>query len=97
MSEDKGCTKDSCWSVGTIYDPRELPVVSVIGLGVDGVLHVWRASTMNLYMKKFDDHDTLVVFLVYDSCTKAWCFYDSVMFHVVMSWDIVFDKPTSWS
>jgi hypothetical protein len=22
MSEDKMCTKDSCWSVGTIYDPR---------------------------------------------------------------------------
>jgi hypothetical protein len=31
-------TKDSCWSVGTIYDPRELPRVStagpVIGRGV---------------------------------------------------------------
>jgi hypothetical protein len=22
MSEDKVRTKDSCWSVGTIYDPR---------------------------------------------------------------------------
>jgi hypothetical protein len=22
MSEDKVCTKDPCWSVGTIYDPR---------------------------------------------------------------------------
>jgi acyl-coenzyme A synthetase/AMP-(fatty) acid ligase len=22
------CTKDPCWSVGTIYDPRELPGVS---------------------------------------------------------------------
>jgi hypothetical protein len=31
-------TKDSCWSVGTIYDPRELPGVSTacpgIGRGV---------------------------------------------------------------
>jgi hypothetical protein len=38
MSEDKLRTKDSCWSVGTIYDPIELPGVStagpVIGQGV---------------------------------------------------------------
>jgi hypothetical protein len=25
------CTKDSCWSVGTIYDPSELPGVSTAG------------------------------------------------------------------
>jgi hypothetical protein len=31
-------TKDSCWSVGTIYDPRELPGVGTAGPGVDGVL-----------------------------------------------------------
>jgi hypothetical protein len=31
MSEDKVCTKDSCWSAGTIYDPRELPGVSIAG------------------------------------------------------------------
>jgi hypothetical protein len=35
MSENKVRTKDSCWSVGTIYDPRGLPGV---GLGVDGML-----------------------------------------------------------
>jgi hypothetical protein len=29
--EDKVHTKDSCWSVRTIYDPRELPGVSTIG------------------------------------------------------------------
>jgi hypothetical protein len=38
MSEDKVHTKDSCWSVGTINDPRELPGVSTanqeIGRGV---------------------------------------------------------------
>jgi hypothetical protein len=34
MSEDKVRIKDSCWSVGTIYDPRELPGVSTVGLGV---------------------------------------------------------------
>jgi hypothetical protein len=34
MSEDKVCTKDSCWSVGTIYDPSELPEVSTADLGI---------------------------------------------------------------
>jgi hypothetical protein len=34
MSEDKVRTKDSCWSVGTIYDPRELPGVSTAGTGI---------------------------------------------------------------
>jgi hypothetical protein len=29
--------KDPCWSVETIYDPRELPGVSTVGPGVDGV------------------------------------------------------------
>jgi hypothetical protein len=40
MSEDKVCTKDPCWSVGTIYDPREPPGVSIADPGVDGVLQV---------------------------------------------------------
>jgi hypothetical protein len=34
MSEDQVRTKDSCWSVGTIYDPRELPGVSTAGPGI---------------------------------------------------------------
>jgi hypothetical protein len=34
MSEDKVRTKDSCWSVGTVYDPRELPGVSTSGPGI---------------------------------------------------------------
>jgi hypothetical protein len=34
MSEDKVCTKYSCWSVETIYDPRELLGVSIAGLGI---------------------------------------------------------------
>jgi hypothetical protein len=33
MSEDKVHTKDSCWSVGTIYDPSELPGISTVGPG----------------------------------------------------------------
>jgi hypothetical protein len=32
--EDKVHTKDLCWSVGTIYDPRELPGVSTAGPGI---------------------------------------------------------------
>jgi hypothetical protein len=28
------CTKDRCWSVGTIYDPRELSGVSTTVLGI---------------------------------------------------------------
>jgi hypothetical protein len=34
MSEEKVCTKNSCWSVGTIYNPRELPGVSTAGPGI---------------------------------------------------------------
>jgi hypothetical protein len=34
MSEDKVRTKDSCRSMGTIYDPSELPGVSTAGLGI---------------------------------------------------------------
>jgi hypothetical protein len=39
-------TKDSCWSVGTIYDPRELPRVSTVGSGVDGVLQMLSEPTL---------------------------------------------------
>jgi hypothetical protein len=46
MSEDKVCTKDSCWSMGTIYDPRELPGVSTIGPGLDGMLQVVSEPTL---------------------------------------------------
>jgi hypothetical protein len=46
MSEDKVCTKDSCWSMGTIYDPRELLGVSTTGLGVDEVLQVVSELTL---------------------------------------------------
>jgi hypothetical protein len=45
-SEDEVRTKDSCWSVGTIYDPRELPGVSTPGPGLDGVLQVVSEPTL---------------------------------------------------
>jgi hypothetical protein len=39
-------TKDSCWTVGTIYDPRELPGVSTAGLGIGwGVTNGIRADS----------------------------------------------------
>jgi hypothetical protein len=34
MSENKVRTKDPCWFMGTIYDPRELPGVSTVGTGI---------------------------------------------------------------
>jgi hypothetical protein len=34
ISEDKVRTKDSCWSVGIIYDPSEVPGVSTAGPGI---------------------------------------------------------------
>jgi hypothetical protein len=44
-SEDKVRTKDPCWSVGTIYDPRLLPGVITagprIGRGVTCYLDFW--------------------------------------------------------
>jgi hypothetical protein len=40
MSEDKVRTKDSCWSVQTIYDPRELLGVCTAGPRVNEVLQV---------------------------------------------------------
>jgi hypothetical protein len=34
MSEDNVHAKDSCCSMGTIYDPRELPGVSTASTGI---------------------------------------------------------------
>jgi hypothetical protein len=39
-------TKDSCLSVATIYDPRELPEVSTVGPGLDEVLQVVSEATL---------------------------------------------------
>jgi hypothetical protein len=46
MSEDKVRTKDSCWSMGMIYDPRGLPGVSTAGLGVVRVLKMVLEPTL---------------------------------------------------
>jgi hypothetical protein len=39
-------TKDTCWSVGTIYDLSKLPGVSTVGPGLDGVLQVVSEPTL---------------------------------------------------
>jgi hypothetical protein len=39
-------TKDSCWSVGTIYDPRELLGVSTTVPRLEGVLQVVSEPTL---------------------------------------------------
>jgi hypothetical protein len=40
MSKDKVHTKGSCWFVGTIYDPSELPGLSIADPRVDTMLQV---------------------------------------------------------
>jgi hypothetical protein len=44
MSKDKVRTKDSCWSVGIIYDPSELPGVSTAGPGIGRGVTKWYQS-----------------------------------------------------
>jgi hypothetical protein len=46
MSEDKVRTKDLCWSVGMVYDPRGLPAASMAGIEVDGVLQMVSEPTL---------------------------------------------------
>jgi hypothetical protein len=47
-SEDKVHTKDSCWSLWTIYDPKELPEVSIVCLGVDRALQMVSQPTLKV-------------------------------------------------
>ena len=46
MSEEKVHTKDLCWSVGMIYDPRGLSGVSIVSSRVDRVLQMVSESTL---------------------------------------------------
>jgi hypothetical protein len=49
MSGDKVCTKDSCWSVRMVYDPRGLPGLSTVGQEVDGVLQIVSKPTSRFH------------------------------------------------
>jgi hypothetical protein len=46
ISEDKVCTKNSCWSMRIIYDHRELSGVSTVDPKVNGVLQ-WAGTRHN--------------------------------------------------
>jgi hypothetical protein len=62
-------TKDSCWSVGTIYDPRELPGVSTAGPGIGrgvtgGDAHVcreWDSDESSTYSSSDEDAANIAV------------------------------------
>jgi hypothetical protein len=73
-------TKDSCWSVGTIYDPRELPGVSTAGPVIGrGVTMEWEAespfsrgeSSSNAYSSAYISHA-----LHQGSLASTWTFLD---------------------
>jgi hypothetical protein len=49
MSEDKVRTKDSCWSVWMVYNPRVLPGESTAGPGVGGVLDQHESFVRTLF------------------------------------------------
>jgi hypothetical protein len=48
MSEDKVCTKDSCWSMGMVYDSIGLTGVSTTNPGVDKVLQMVSELTLTV-------------------------------------------------
>jgi hypothetical protein len=53
-------TKESCWSVGTIYDPRELPGVSIAGPGIGRGVTIMSSSKLNLlYVAMLISHVSL--------------------------------------
>jgi hypothetical protein len=51
MSEDKVCTKDTCWFMETLYNHRELSKISTAGPGLDGVLRYSIIQPHNVHIK----------------------------------------------
>jgi hypothetical protein len=49
------------------------------------------------HLKKLEDRSTPTVFIGYEQGTKAWRFYDPVLWCTIVSWDVVFDEPASWN
>ena len=60
-SEDRVRTKDSCWSVEMVYDPRGLTGVTTVGPGVDGVLQMVSEPTITPGFKKANRMRTMYV------------------------------------
>jgi hypothetical protein len=55
-------TKDLCWSVGTIYDPRELPGVSTVGPGIGrGVTRSFGGKVVGVGYLVLEDRFLLVI------------------------------------
>jgi hypothetical protein len=50
----------------------------------------------NKHLTKLEDRSTLMVFIGYEPCSKAWRFYNSVMWHIHSSRDAVFEEDHSW-
>jgi hypothetical protein len=50
----KVCRKDYGWSVGLVYDPKELPGVTTARPRVAGVLHLFTSPWGSIYRKTND-------------------------------------------
>jgi transposase InsO family protein len=48
-------------------------------------------------LRKLDDRGTPAVFIGYEPGAKAWRFYDPALRRAVVSRDVVFNEPASWS
>jgi hypothetical protein len=62
MSENKVHTKDYCWSVRMVYDSRKILGVSIIGPGVNRVLHV-----LSLFLREHGLAHTIITGFVHRS------------------------------
>jgi hypothetical protein len=60
MSKDKVHTKDSCWSVGMIYDTRGLPRVSTTSLELLKCSRVGTKCAQRLVLVCGDDYDPIL-------------------------------------
>lgn len=48
------------------------------------------------HQMKLDDHSSLMIFIGYESGSKAWRFYDPNTGHVTVSRDVIFDEAGQW-
>jgi hypothetical protein len=61
--------KDSCWSVGTIYDPSELPGVSTAGSGIGR--GVTRYSVGTIYVILLRTYETHLALSLKSGCDRS--------------------------